>query len=389
VTLTEWTPQTLHLRPEQALALKQLHPRLAVRWDGPSTWTLTSEGVVGAVRLAGIDLLLRPRLPTGRVLWLVAYALKSPFVETDSTLVRDESLLEAFADMYLRSLRVAMRRGLQMGYRTVEEPLMTVRGCIRLADQMRRHLGMVVPAEVLYDDYTSDTDANRVLKAALRRLERMPLRSAELRRRIAAATAAFVTVSDVRFDPIRLPGFSFTRLNEHYRYPLALAALVLRSGSVELKAGTIVVPGLLFDMWRVFQDFLFEALRPHVPATLTWQAQARLALDEASNLELRPDLSLWSAGRCVMVGDAKYKQTDHGHEGDLYQLLAYCDAAGLSSGTLVYAQGPAAGITHVVRHGGPHLDVVGIDLAAPLAEVDLALRRIAARLLQPLLSLTA
>ena len=389
VTLTEWTPQTLQLQHKQAIALKTLHPRLDVRWDGPDTWTLTSNGVVGAARVAGINLVVRPHLPTGRVLWLLSYALKSPFVEPDAALTKDRSLLEVFADMYLRSLRRAMRRGLQMGYRTVEESLMTVRGRVRMADQARRHFGMVVPAEVLYDDYTADTDANRVLKGALRRLSRMPLRNVALRRRIAAAAAAFATVSDVRFDPARLPTFTFTRLNEHYRSPLALAQIVLRSGSVDIDAGETAVPGLLFDMWRVFQDFLFEALRPHMPSEHTWRAEARLSLDEGGHVLLKPDLSLWAEGRCLAVGDAKYKQTEQGREDDLYQLLAYCTAAGLPSGTLVYADGPVNGVTHHVRHGGPDLEVIGIDLASAHDEIDLALKRIASRLARSPLPLAA
>jgi 5-methylcytosine-specific restriction enzyme subunit McrC len=382
VELTEWTPQTLRLESEQAVALKQLHPHLDVRWEGPHAWTLTSKGVVGAVRVAGIDLVLHPHLPTGRVMWLVGYALKSPFVAPDAILTQDMNLLEAFADMYLRSLRHAMRRGLQMGYRTAEESLMTVRGRIRMADQARRHLGMVIPAEATYDDYTTDTGANRVLKSALRRLACMPIHNTSLRRRIAAATSAFTTVSDTRFDARRLPSFAFTRLNEHYRAPLALAEIVLRSGSVEIEAGDVDTPGLLFDMWRIFQDFLFEGMRTHMPADLKWRSQARLPLDDAANVELRPDLSLWAAERCIAVGDAKYKQTNHGKEDDLYQLLAYCIAAGLPAGTLVYADGPIDGVIHQVRHGGPQLEVIGIDLAASHRQIDAALRLIALRLVR-------
>jgi 5-methylcytosine-specific restriction enzyme subunit McrC len=389
VTLTEWTPKTLHLEYEQALALEELHPRLDVRWDGPNTWTLRSNGLVGAVRLPGLDLVLRPHLPTGRVLWLVGYALKSPFIEADAMLTQDASLLEAFADMYLRSLRRTMRRGLQMGYRTVEEPLMTVRGRIRMADQARRHFGMVIPAEVRYDDYTADTETNRVLKAALSRLAVMPLQSVELRRRIATARAAFATVSDVRFDPCRLPEFAFNRLNEHYRFSLALAQIVLRSGSVDIHPGGTVVPGLLFDMWRVFQDFLYAAMRPHFSREQRWQSQVQIPLDEAGLISLRPDLSLLSGGCCIAVGDAKYKHTEHGEQADLYQLLAYCIATGLPSGTLVYAGGPVGGFTHQVRHDGPSLDVVGVDLAASHAEIDLMLCRIASRMAGEPLGLAA
>jgi 5-methylcytosine-specific restriction enzyme subunit McrC len=379
VTITEWTPHTINLDSEQAEALRRLHPRLDVRWDGPDTWTVTSAGVVGAARVAGLELVLRPRLPVARVLWLLGYALGAPFADGEAALAREPTLTDAFADMYLRSLRAAMRRGLQMGYQPREEALMTVRGRIRMTDQARRRFGLVVPAEVAYDDYTTDTDANRVLKAALQKIGQVPLRSPDLRRRVAVAKTTFASVSDVRFDPIQLPEFSHTRLDQHYRSPLVLANLILRSGGVDLKAGAVEVPALLFDMWRIFQDFLFEALRPLLPANHAWKAQAPLALDEDRKVRLLPDLSLWLDRRCVGIGDAKYKHTEQGEESDLYQLLAYCIATGLPTGTLIYADGPSHGIVHRVRYSGTRLEIVGLDLAAPQNEIEEALEDIAAR----------
>jgi 5-methylcytosine-specific restriction enzyme subunit McrC len=380
LTLTEWKPQTVSLEHEQASALRGLHPGLDVRWAGPDAWTVTSNGVVGAARTAGVDLVVEPGLPIARVLWLLSHAMKAPFLDVDAALTTDKTLLEAFVEMYLRSLRAAMRRGLKMGYRTIEEPLMTIRGRIRVTDQMRRHFGMIVPAEVMYDDYTADTEANQLLKAALRRLALLPIRTEDIRRRLAAATASFATVSDVRFDPGRLPRFTFSRLTEDYRTPLALAALVIRSTSVDIKSGRTEVPGLLFDMWRVFQDFLFEALSPHLPSDFSWRSEERLYLDDAAIVALRPDFSLWSGSQCVAVGDAKYKRTAVGENDDLYQLLSYCVATRVEYGLLIYGAGPRDSIVHQVRHSGPQLEVIGIDLAAREADIEKSLASIAARL---------
>jgi 5-methylcytosine-specific restriction enzyme subunit McrC len=168
-------------------------------------------------------------------------------------------------------------------------------------------------------------------------------------------------------------------LDEHYRSPLVLARLILRSGGVDLKAGAVEVPALLFDMWRIFQDFLFEALRPLMPANHAWTAQAPLALDEDRQVRLLPDLSLWLDRRCVGIGDAKYKHTEQGEESDLYQLLAYCIATGLPAGTLIYADGPSHDIVHRVRYAGTRLEIVGLDLAAPQNEIEEALEDIAPR----------
>lgn len=54
--------------------------------------------------------------------------------------------------------------------------------------------------------------------------------------------------------------------------------------------------------------------------------------------------------RPVAVFDAKYKlesKTSRYTNADLYQMLSYCTALGLTTGWLVYAHGSAAGVRHV------------------------------------------
>ena len=59
-------------------------------------------------------------------------------------------------------------------YLTREEALYTVRGRIRFDEQMRRRYGIPLPIEVRYDEFTDDTRANRLVKAAVMRLAACP-----------------------------------------------------------------------------------------------------------------------------------------------------------------------------------------------------------------------
>ena len=63
-----------------------------------------------------------------------------------------------------------------MSYVQREEALPTIRGRVRFAEQARRRYDLPLPIEVRYDDYTVDIEANRLVKAALRRIERLRLR---------------------------------------------------------------------------------------------------------------------------------------------------------------------------------------------------------------------
>ena len=85
-----------------------------------------------------------------------------------------------------------------------------------------------MPVAVSYDDFTADTETNRLLKAALRRVQRMALRRTETRTRLGPLLGAFDAVTDVAYSATNLPSFSYDRLDERLRQPLELARLIVR-----------------------------------------------------------------------------------------------------------------------------------------------------------------
>lgn len=354
----------------------------------PGTWDLTPGSTVGIVQLGGRTVVIRPKLDLDRVLFLVAYALdpkrwQDRLVGQGTVDLLHEAIIPGFA----RVLRRALGRGLLQGYRTEEATLTTVRGRIRFDDQLRRHLGRSVPVEVRYDDFTEDIEVNRLLKAALHRLGRLPVRSEAARRSLAPFRAALEDgVTLVEYDARRLPDVSWNRLNEHYRPAVDLARLILRSGSIELGEGATSSAAFLLDMNAVFEDFVVVALREALglgPRAFPQGARGRaLRLDEGARIRLEPDVSWWEEGRPVFVGDVKYKSIDavSAPNHDLYQLLAYTVATALDHGLLIYAKGAGEAVTHEVVMSGTRLDVASLDISGPpdtvLAGITLLAQRI-------------
>jgi 5-methylcytosine-specific restriction enzyme subunit McrC len=318
------------------------------------------------------------------VFFLLGYARHFRFAPEVTTLAAREGIVEPFVAAFLDVLQRALRRGLLMSYLQREEALTTIRGRVRFAEQARRRYGLPLPIEVRYDEYTVDVEANRLVKAALRRVERLRVRDSRLRRRTVEALASFDGVTDVDFDTRRLPTFSYSRLDERYRPVLELAALLVRNTSVDLHPGGATTSSILFDMNDVFEDFVWAAigdeLRRILPTSLSWRQGKSIALDEDKKVRPEPDLSLWEGQQCVFVGDAKYKRTERGEVGDLYQLLAYCAATGLDEGLLLYAEKASSASVHQIVRGGPRLRVESVDLTASLEEVQRRFQLVAAEI---------
>jgi 5-methylcytosine-specific restriction enzyme subunit McrC len=261
-----------------------------------------------------------------------------------------------------------------------------VRGRPLFEDQVRRRSGLAPPIDVRYDELTDDTDENRLLKAAIVRLRRWPIRSAAARRALGLYSSLLDGVRATDYDPRRLPEITYSRLNEHYRPAVELARLILRFGSLELGSGRARASAFIVDMNWLFEEFVVRALREALGASERafprGAANRRLHLDRAGTLDLRSDISWWEGTRCVFVGDVKYKRaSESGAEhADLYQLLAYTVAADLPGGMLIYAAGEGEPITHQVVHIGKELEVVALDLSAPPDQILTQLDRIASRI---------
>ena len=394
LVLTEHQPSPpVHLTTEQLDALRQVTRSIDVSPTSTrDTWNLRPGSKVGVIRLPDLTVEIRPKLPIHRVMFLVSYSLgrlKLPGDVVDFS--HSPDLVEAMIQMFHEAVRQATGRGLLQDYRTYEDTLNVVRGRIRIEEQLRRRFGIPVPIEVRYDEFTSDIPANRILKAAVRRLALLPHRSRDTRRLLSVMRAVLANVSDVEYRSNDIPDIPITPLNTHYRPALALARLILKSGAVELAAGKVESASFLIDMNKVFEDFVVTGLREELqltPYTFPQGAQGHgFWLDPSPNdrrVRLEPDLSWWQDNRCIFVGDAKYKRTTaHGAQNhDIYQALAYAVAAGLPSALLIYAydeQERVAPAVYDIPHANKRIEVTVLDLHGSRAELMQRIRALACK----------
>ncbi|MFE9097237.1 McrC family protein [Streptomyces sp. NPDC007264] len=357
----------------------------------PGRWSLRAGSKVGAVAVAvpggdgPITVRVAPKVSIARLFFLLGYSLdpKGGWRDGEVGVSGYRDLLPALAHAVERQIDRALRQGLLQGYRATEETSLVVRGRIREADQIRRRFGATLPAEVEYDEFTTDIAENRLLRAAVERLLRLPGVPHDVHRGLLhqRARLADVTVI-VRGRP--LPAWQPNRLNLRYQQALHLARTVLENASVEHAPGGLRVDGFLFDMNKLFEDFVTVALRE---ACRGLGHSARLQdphhLDEGAAIRMRPDFVLYGPdGAPCAVVDAKYKagKRDGFPDADLYQMLAYCTALGLREGHLVYAKGNAPHAAHTVRHAGIVIHQHALDLDQEPSGLLLDVEAVAARL---------
>lgn len=328
-------------------------------------------GNVGAVRVGDIQIEVRPKgkVKVGQVLFLLGYARDPGFRPDDVFAEADTDLLPALAESLARHAQRALARGVHQGYVTLEESARTVKGRIRMGDQIARRPGLLLPLEVTYDDFSPDVPENRILRTALRRMAAVPRVPAATRERLRRLDANLDQVSTLeKGEP--LPRWTPTRLNTRYHSALRLSELVLRHLSARTGSSGPDIASFVVPMWKVFEDFvavaLAEALREAPGIT---EEQYPVAMDEPIDgipaVRMNVDIVHSIAGRPVFVADAKYKAASPDGQypnADKYQMLAYCTALGVRRAWLVYARGGEP-VTRRVRNSDVEITEWPLDLA--------------------------
>ncbi|TDL33288.1 restriction endonuclease [Arthrobacter nitrophenolicus] len=352
---------------------------------GMGLYRIEPVGKVGSVRTPTVQLDVRPkdRLGLSRLLFLLSYAADQGFRPDTVAAAEEGGLWSALAESLAQLAERALGRGVLQGYLTVDESLRTVKGRIRISDQISRRPGMLVPLEVSYDEFTEDIAENRILRAALERMGQVPGVRPEVLSRLRQLKGKLDDVTRLAAGA-PLPPWKPTRMNLRYHAVLRLAEVILRNASAEAGEGGQQTASFVVDMARVFEDFVGAALRAAMaeyPGELRLRYNALLseAVRDTDRLQVRPDAVHLLGGRPVVVYNAKYKAaSDAGASltADHYQMLAHCTALAVPTAWLVYA---GAGEMKLRRILNTDIDIVEfpLDLSRPPSDILASVRELA------------
>jgi 5-methylcytosine-specific restriction enzyme subunit McrC len=348
-------------------------------------WRVTAAYAVGALRCGELVIRVRPKVGELQVLRLLARAHGLAGLSLDKSLVHvaaDPDLTTVLAGLFAQEAATALAAGPLRGYRSEEHTLNVLRGRLRLREQELRRFGQLVPLEVTFDEWTADTDENRRIRAATRRLLALGNLPTAVRDRLLHVDRL---LADVRLPPpgAQLSPWIPTRLNLRLHRLLHLADLVLAHSTVEHRAGDVQVHGYVLSMSWLFERLITQLLSER-PGLVRVSAQRTSQLDAAGRLTIKPDLVFLDGRTVVAVADTKYKLLDESGRfpnADAYQLITYCARLGLGTGHLIYAAGEPCPEPYLITGAGVQLVVHALDLAQPLPDLERDVAALASRIL--------
>lgn len=371
IVLREHGPaQEVDLTPAEVFLLRRtLTDTLDIWPTGESgRYSLKARSHVGFVAFpSGRFIVIEPKVRIDTLFALLAAVYdpaRNVFGDQSQAYTSVAGLFEFVVRFFVEHVEDLVARGVLHGYRQISEDLVALRGRLLVTETLRNRPGLKDRHWCAYSRFTADVPENRILRwtsRCLAGLRYQELGLASRLRRLEMALSAVVLDPEAR----RLSeSIEFHRLNEHYRPALVLARLLLDHLSFSGTAGGNPFVTFLIDMDWLFERYLGIVLKR---AAAAWDVQVveqeHHTLDRGCQVTVRPDVVLYRHSQPQLVVDAKYKL--HEAHGDLYQMLAYCHAVGLSRGILVYpaSEDAPAGEFTIRGPGDAQIGYLALDLS--------------------------
>ena len=307
---------------------------------------------VGIIQVPGLQVEVLPKIDEADIkkdekkqiqtrnnlLYMLSVAGQVPVRERDVARLasRRAPLSETLAAIFAERLRRELLRGPERAYMRREENLRRFKGKLLMAQQTLRNAAHRERFFCRFDEFSEDTVMNRIFRAACRVLldsTRAPSTQDRLRHCLLLLDdVEDVFIQDELFDQITI-----TRENERFADVLRFCRLILKKRSPTVRSGRERSFSLLFDMNRVFEDFVAAFLKKQVIPQLDGyrlypQAKTKrlplMKFGDKNVLTLKPDILIKTASQQFVL-DTKWKQlSGEGVRGgvgreDLYQLYAY------------------------------------------------------------------
>ena len=267
---------------------------------------------------------------------------------------RPNVLLNIFLKKFLDEVAVLLNRGLIKTYRKTDGNRTALKGKLLFNKQIAYNCVHQERFYVRYTTYDYNHVLNRIIRQALLAIHNIT-NSSDIKGRATSTLFNFPELDEIAVTPELFSRLIFDRKSEDYRTVIKLAEMILLNYSPDLHHGSNHVWTLMFDMNKLWEEFIFVTLRRRlIGCTVSAQKQKILWESDNNRKTVRADIVV-EKGSDVFVLDTKWKMPRYDgkivpSDADLHQMYVYLDVYGNEEGkkakkvALLY---PGDGLTDV------------------------------------------
>jgi len=308
---------------------------------------------VGLIRIGNITIQILPKLcklddtesisepPQEKInkiiqnlLFMLSYTRKLKISETEiSDIKKNRSdFFEILIYLFVKNLNDLIQNDLYKKYIIEAENLNYLRGKLLIHQDIRVNITSKHKFFCEFDEFTENNLLNQILKYTIELLRGVSVQNNN-QKLLTHLSFIFSDVSLNRINSSHFKKLHFDRLNEPYKPIVDLCQLFIENSSVELRPGHFKTFTFVFDMNKLFEEFIFEFIRRNKDKIssdiLNVGHECGYMFDVPEKFQLKPDIVLNMKNGKKIIIDAKYKMLDeekiHGgiSQSDMYQMFTY------------------------------------------------------------------
>ncbi|MFN8296357.1 MAG: hypothetical protein U0T69_09195 [Chitinophagales bacterium] len=237
---------------------------------------------------------------------------------------RYNSILEVYFEMYLNELEFLIKNGLIKKYRRVQGNQLALRGKLLFRQNIQKNL---VHKEKFYCEhqvYDTEHLIHQILLRGLMVLDN--LLNNHLRDKLNRILFEFEDIQEITINAKHFENIALNRKSIPYKDAIDIAKMLILNYSPSINSGQDNMLTLLFDMNKLWEEFIYRILQRNKPEGFFISYQNSKKFWE--NKTIRPDIVIeYKDGEIFkrFIIDTKWKIVDSNNpsDDDLKQMFAY------------------------------------------------------------------
>lgn len=235
---------------------------------------------------------------------------------------RYNSLLDLYLEKYIEEVDQLIHKGLIKKYIPVSKNIQNFKGQIQFAQNIQKNVVHKERVFTKHQIYSQEHELNQILLKGLKVLKLIS-NNPYLQDKINRTLLSFPEIQEIEIQKKHFDKIVINRKNQPYQEALQIAKMIILNYSPDIKGGEEHMLALLFDMNKLWEEYVYRMLirASEAPTKIHFQNQQ----DFWNSKKIKPDIVVKNFEGKDYVIDTKWKMIDPKSPGDddLKQMYVY------------------------------------------------------------------